>query len=569
MYDLERELSDCRPYPELSLEHLALVLAAFERQPPLTKAEMAFATDLREGDVERAIRLGLIREVAFRVHVSTLGLLYIDSERARQIRDELHRVLLGIAALYVPGRETVSIGDVFAGAGVPVDRVDALQPFLDELHFARSTRVAGLLLVHPSNIRRGGLPEAIARWPRDVDTDLSDSSDDPAIQEPPGEFHLRWTGIEAQNFRALRNLRLDVASPLTVLVGTNGAGKSSVLDVPAFLANALVEGLPTALASENGFERLRTRGADGPISLRARFDADLGVGRQSGTYGWTLAERHGAVFVDREELSLEREGVAGTWLDRRRGTATVRTTDGTLRALHPRLDDTAAGALERSGKHDVPIVSEIARDLGRVLLVDRDPQFAGTARGRTSNRRRTRWSASIDAMLDAAIRDEDAVEHLGDVLRALVPTVRSIRRIVRTGERARFEVIEVDGTEPARIDELSSGTRQMLLLAAVHVHPEPPSLLLVEEPDGGLHVGALPALRDLLRSIARRTTVLATSHSPAFVALLDPKTEVVVVERDERGVRTLPLDDARRSRRWLAAFDPGAESFVRMGMEKP
>jgi predicted ATPase len=75
-------------------------------------------------------------------------------------------------------------------------------------------------------------------------------------------------------------------------------------------------------------------------------------------------------------------------------------------------------------------------------------------------------------------------------------------------------------------------------------------------------------MRDLLRSIAKRSVVLATSHSPYFVGLLDPEREVVVLDRDERGVHARSLEEARRSRRWLESFEHPAEAFVRLGMER-
>jgi predicted ATPase len=92
-------------------------------------------------------------------------------------------------------------------------------------------------------------------------------------------------------------------------------------------------------------------------------------------------------------------------------------------------------------------------------------------------------------------------------------------------------------------------------------------LILLEEPDATIHVGAMPALRDLLISLAKRSTVVATSQSPAFVGLLDPAKHVTALDRAEGTTRASSLAEALSSRRWLESF-AGAEAFFRFGSER-
>jgi predicted ATPase len=92
-------------------------------------------------------------------------------------------------------------------------------------------------------------------------------------------------------------------------------------------------------------------------------------------------------------------------------------------------------------------------------------------------------------------------------------------------------------------------------------------VLLLEEPDAGVHVGALQTLVDLLRSLAKRMTVIVTTHSPTLVGLLDPVKEVVALDRGKDGARAVPLAEALRSRQWLQAFGSREEAFVRFASE--
>jgi energy-coupling factor transporter ATP-binding protein EcfA2 len=67
--------------------------------------------------------------------------------------------------------------------------------------------------------------------------------------------------IRLQNFRAFDNVRLRIGD-LTMLVGRNGAGKSSLLDAVEFMREAVTDSLPNALDRRGGLAGVRRRAAD-------------------------------------------------------------------------------------------------------------------------------------------------------------------------------------------------------------------------------------------------------------------------------------------------------------------
>ena len=60
-------------------------------------------------------------------------------------------------------------------------------------------------------------------------------------------------------------------SPMTIVVGANGSGKSSLIDVFAFLKDALTQNVATAVAQRGGFRELVSRGQAGPIEITMKF----------------------------------------------------------------------------------------------------------------------------------------------------------------------------------------------------------------------------------------------------------------------------------------------------------
>jgi len=86
-----------------------------------------------------------------------------------------------------------------------------------------------------------------------------------------GEEVPRIESLRIRNYRALRDVRLDDLSSLTVLLGPNGSGKSTLFDVFGFLAESLRGGLRPAWDKRGRLKELRSREAEGPISFELRY----------------------------------------------------------------------------------------------------------------------------------------------------------------------------------------------------------------------------------------------------------------------------------------------------------
>src|SRR4051812_43985965 len=65
---------------------------------------------------------------------------------------------------------------------------------------------------------------------------------------------MRLVRLEAENFRRFREMRLLLASPITVLIGPNGAGKSNVVDAALLLRDSVYGGSAVhGLSPRGGF----------------------------------------------------------------------------------------------------------------------------------------------------------------------------------------------------------------------------------------------------------------------------------------------------------------------------
>jgi ABC-2 type transport system ATP-binding protein len=84
---------------------------------------------------------------------------------------------------------------------------------------------------------------------------------------------------------------------------------------------------------------------------------------------------------------------------------------------------------------------------------------------------------------------------------------------VATREQRVAEMVELCGLVPAvnfKVGELSKGNRQRVGLAQAMIHD--PEILILDEPTAGLDPNQISEIRDLIRQLGRKKTVILSSH---------------------------------------------------------
>jgi predicted ATPase len=104
---------------------------------------------------------------------------------------------------------------------------------------------------------------------------------------------------------------------------------------------------------------------------------------------------------------------------------------------------------------------------------------------------------------------------------------------------------------------LSDGTLRYLCLLALLLHPEPPPLIVIEEPELGLHSDVLPHLAELLTAAAERMQLVVTTHSRMLVDAFSGQPESIIVCGKENGESRMERLSAGDLKEWLAKYSLG------------
>lgn len=108
---------------------------------------------------------------------------------------------------------------------------------------------------------------------------------------------------------------------------------------------------------------------------------------------------------------------------------------------------------------------------------------------------------------------------------------------------------------PMRPTLLSDGSIRFVCLAAALLQPDPPSTIIIDEPELGLHPGALAILAELIEDASRRTQVIISTQSPALIDHFGIE-DVITVNR-KNGASTFKRLDEKDFNVWLEEYSVG------------
>ena len=351
------------------------------------------------------------------------------------------------------------------------------------------------------------------------------------------------TIIGFKSIRALEDFKL---TSLNVLIGGNGAGKSNFIDFFRMLRAMMALPLP-GLTSAN----LKAYIADGGGSDDFLFNGpkitqQIEIETRFGPNGYRfkLSPTADETFIINDEAKFNEGGTAGWW-----ELGSGHTTPELLRNKDRRG---AAGGLS--------VASYVYDAISSWKIY----HFHDTSKVAPMRRFETiddsdylRFDAANIApfLLHLKSNEKRAYDQIVDTVRLVTPFFNNFILKPNKSEKVRLRWKQKGSDYPLKPHHLSDGTLRFICLTTALLQPDPPSAIIIDEPELGLHPYAIEILAELIEAAARKTQLIVSTQSPALVDYFEPK-DIIIVNR-KKGASVFQRLNKDELSTWLKDYSLG------------
>jgi len=389
-------------------------------------------------------------------------------------------------------------------------------------------------------------------------------------------------GFRVQNYKVLRDITLGrlwnqrgnkPLTPLVVVIGKNGTGKSTLFDAFGFLADALAVGVEEAcdLQGRGGFEKLISAGTTGPIRFEVYYRES--ANERPITYELTVGrDRNGRPYVEEERLRQRRKGqkqsgrpysflnlIGGkgqAWA----GEETFEGIEDSARVPVELTDSRKLGIATLGALKEHPRITKFRNFLANWYLSYFTPDAARSLPLAGPQKHLNRPGDNIGNVVQYMERDhKDKFKTILNRIAQKIPGIERIDTKKTDDGRLLLRFNERGFKDPFFAQQMSDGTLKIFAYMLFLEDPEPPPFICIEEPENGLYHKLLEILakefRD--RSTGKRNApqIFITTHQPYFVDAVSPE-ETWILEKGQNGFASI-----RR-----ASDDPIVTSMVAEGL---
>lgn len=394
------------------------------------------------------------------------------------------------------------------------------------------------------------------------------------------------TLIEAKNFRCLRYIRQPLG-PFHVLVGPNASGKTTFLDVVAFLGRLVSDGLEAAARERTqNFQDLlfgRT-GASFELAIEASIpedrrnllrDKEFDIVRYE--ISFRIDEKTNEIEIETEKVLLKKTTTQKHVKEEQRSMfpmwhvvpKTIITPSRT-KEIQPVVSKVFGGndnfyseVYSVKGKGWVPAfklgprksaLGNLPEDESRFpvstwlkrLLIEGVQQFIlnsllirkasppGQVRGFKPDGSNLPWV--LDGLQN---KHPDNFQSWIEHLKTALPDLENIRTIERPDDKHRYLILCYLGGLEVPSWMASDGTLRLLALTLPAYLPEFTGVYLIEEPENGIHPRAVETMFQSLSSVYDAQILLAT-HSPVILSMV-AADKVLCFAKTEEGATDIVL----------------------------
>lgn len=371
--------------------------------------------------------------------------------------------------------------------------------------------------------------------------------------------------ISIKNFKAIQSATIKL-SDISVFVGNNGSGKSSVIEALQTLQNVLFHGLSIGFNERwFGLEHIRNTSANTKGSGKKLFENDIEIEIQgkieSEKYKYKVCFNtsrsgdlylitheslfHGKTEVFKSEV-IDENGVTEFFLNN-----------------EPLPTSRIANNLVLSDKNlisQLPFAIKFGNYISSWQFLSLEPERMYFPIRRDYSATSVRMKSTGENLADFFSRMQDnptLSDIILDKMKYVLPDLDNVGREEISIQKQIYLFLQEQNNKRRLPSWLfSSGTLRILAILAILNNETPPPVVFIEEIENGLDPRTLNLLVEEMRGLLPDHQFVTTTHSPYFLDLVALK-HIIVAERTNGKTDYYRPDDDERLTSWKTKFSAG------------
>lgn len=334
--------------------------------------------------------------------------------------------------------------------------------------------------------------------------------------------------IEIKGYKSFKDLKLELR-PINILIGANGSGKSNFLSFFEFLNRLYEQKLTEYVAMGGGIDKYFFQGSKVTDSIYAKIDF------VDNSYLFELKEGDNKFVVSKEGL-----GYHNGYFDIAKfgNEANIKQYDGLVR-----------------GSYIKKYLSEIKKyhfhDTGKSSPFTKDSHIVNDVYYLYEK------GENIAAFLYAIRQNEPvAYKRIVRVIQSIAPYFSDFYFNVSVSDTVRLQWTDKFSSTIYGPTDLSDGTIRFIALTTLFLQPVPPKVIIIDEPELGLHPLAIQKLSGMIKSAAAKgTQVIVATQSADLISNFDAEDIITINQTDGVSIMKRPSSDGLEV--WLEDYTLG------------
>lgn len=339
--------------------------------------------------------------------------------------------------------------------------------------------------------------------------------------------------IRINGYKSFKNLSVRLR-PINLLIGANGAGKSNFLSLFEMLGNVYEKRLAAYVAQVGGVDKLLYQGR------KVTEHIDLELKQNQKFYQLSLMESDGKLMVQNEAIGIENLPTA------------FESVNINQYSEESKLKEYMS---TKTGEYLNEYISQIRKfhfhDTGRRSPFTSDCHIVNDAY------RMYEHGENLAAILYRIQREKPmAYRRIIRVIQSVAPYFSDFYFQPTEADMVRLQWQDKYSSMIYGPTDLSDGTIRFIALVVLFMQPWLPKVIIIDEPELGLHPVAIEKLSGLIRMAAQKgTQVIIATQSAELISNFEPE-DVLTVDQNEDGSTIKRLDRAALEH-WLDEYTLG------------